>query len=263
LAGWVTRTGMKHLIKALLPNAALNAYRKVRRRLKPVQRGLRRVRNRNLSVKEVFTRVYDTHEWGGRKGQYCSGSGSSDHQATLYATMVKAFVAERNIRTIVDLGCGDFVVGRELQVPGVKYIGVDIVEQLIEHNNRNFGSGEISFLCLDIIADDLPEADLCLVRQVLQHLSNAQIDAVLRKIGKYRYALVTEHYPAPSVASIPNKDKPHGGDTRVVDNSAVFLDLPPFNVRVSKLMLEVEARSNLIAPGETIKTYLLEPAVAR
>src|SRR5687768_17448374 len=252
---------MKHLIRAIFPSAALNAYRAARRSLKPVWRSLKHVRNRKLSVKEVFTRIYDTNEWGGRKGHFCSGSGSSDHHARLYATMVKAFIAERNIRTLVDLGCGDFVVGRELQVPGVKYIGVDIVEQLVEHNNRNFGSGEISFLCLDIIADHLPDADLCLVRQVLQHLSNSQIDAVLRKIGKYRYALVTEHYPAPSVAVVPNKDKPHGGDTRVVDGSAVFLDLPPFNVKVSRLMLEVDSQKNLVAPGETIRTYLLESAV--
>src|SRR5687768_4035351 len=170
-----TGTGMKHLIKTLLPNAALNAYRSVRRSFKPVLRSLKRVRNRNLSVKEVFTRVYDTNEWGGRKGQYCSGSGSSDHQARLYASMVKAFVAERNIRSMVDLGCGDFVVGRELQTPGVKYVGVDIVERLVEYNNKKFGSGDVSFLCLDMIADDLPEADLCLVRQVLQHLSNAEM----------------------------------------------------------------------------------------
>lgn len=254
---------MKDLIKAILPNAALNTYRSVRRSIKSVRRRIMHVRNRNLSVKEVFTRIYDTNEWGGRKGQYCSGSGSSDHHARLYATMVKAFVAERKIRTMVDLGCGDFVVARELLAPGVKYIGVDIVDRLVEHNNRNFGSGEISFRCLDIIADDLPEADLCLVRQVLQHLSNAQIDVVLQKIGKYRYALVTEHYPSPSVAGIPNEDKPHGGDTRVVDGSAVFLELPPFKMKVSRLMLEVEARSNLVGPGETIRTYLLERAVAR
>ena len=213
------------------------------------------MRNKNLAVREVFTRIYDNSEWGGKPGDYCSGTRSS--HASLYGDMVKSFIRENRVLSVVDLGCGDFVAGRKLLVDGVKYIGVDIVDSLIRRNQREYGSENVSFHCLDIISDPLPDGELCLIRQVLQHLSNSQIKAVLRKIGKYNYVMITEHYPGSSVSVVPNKDKPHGADTRICDKSAVYLDLPPFNMRISRVMLEVEAGLNLAARGEVIRTFLI------
>jgi len=34
---------------------------------------------------------------------------------------------------------------------------------------------DAQFLCLDIISDELPDGDLCLLREVLQHLSNREM----------------------------------------------------------------------------------------
>jgi hypothetical protein len=38
----------------------------------------------------------------------------------------------------------------------------------------------------------LPEAELIVVRQVLQHLDNKSIATILEKCKKYKYALITE-----------------------------------------------------------------------
>jgi hypothetical protein len=95
---------------------------------------------------------------------------------------------------------------------------------------------------------------------VFQHLSNAEINRALEKIEKYRFALVTEHQPAPTHLVRPNIDKPHGGDTRVHEGSGVYLDQPPFSRDVAKL-LESRAESPLIADGETITTVMLRGCV--
>jgi len=82
--------------------------------------------------------------------------------------------------------------------------------------------------------------------------------AVLKNTKKYKYIIITEHYPSPFVQVIPNKDKPHGSDTRIIDNSAVYLDKSPFNIPGLSLLLEVDAIVNLRKEGEKIKSFLIE-----
>ena len=242
---------MKPLIKHVAPHILISIYRKISIAY------LRRA-NRALSVKDVFTRIYKNNEWGGEPGQYCSGNGSSGYHASLYADVVKKFIRDKGITSIVDLGCGDFTVGSILQMDNIKYIGIDIVDDLITRDKAAYENTNILFKCLDIINDELPYADLCLIRQVLQHLSNSQILAVLKNTKKYKYIIITEHYPSPFVQVIPNKDKPHGSDTRIIDNSAVYLDKSPFNIPDLSLLLEVDAIVNLRKEGEKIKSFLIE-----
>lgn len=205
----------------------------------------------------MFSAVYASNMWGGVAGNFCSGSGSQLDVARPYCEMVKKFACEHGVKSVLDIGCGDFSVGQHLQVPGIKYTGVDIVQSLIERNDKLFGSDSIDFRCLNVIEDQLPSADLVLVRQVFQHLSNEQITKVLNKLQGYRYVMVTEHYPAANVRTLPNIDKPHGGDTRIPDNSAVYLDHPPFSIQGARTVLEVPASRWLAHDGETIKTVLI------
>lgn len=239
---------LKELIKKVVPNYFLKWNR---------QRKLIQLREKNatLSTQEIFTAIYSNNSWGGDKGTFCSGSGSRLDVAGPYCECVKKFVSDNKINSVLDIGCGDFSVGKQLQMPNVKYIGVDIVASLIVRNAELFGSTSIEFQCLNAIDDQLPQADLVLVRQVLQHLSNDQIAKVVAKLSSYRYVMVTEHYPAPEVKIVPNLDKPHGGDTRIPDNSAVYLNQPPFNIQNLSIILEVLAPP-LVHQGETIKTMV-------
>jgi hypothetical protein len=63
-----------------------------------------------------------------------------------------------------------------------KYIGIDIVPSLIEHHNITYGAKEVSFAHKDITSEKLPLAQLYLVRQVFQHLSNNDILNSLKNI---------------------------------------------------------------------------------
>lgn len=242
---------LRSRVKQRLPHWIARLYLKVRMILL-------RQSNQRKSTKEVFTRIYEDSKWGGIKGQYCSGSGSTEGHASLYSEAVRSFITDKKIHSVLDLGCGDFAVGAKIKMEGVRYHGIDIVDDLIARNQRKFGSADVSFHCLDIVLDELPDAELCLIRQVLQHLSNAQILQVLHKIKKYQYVLVTEHYPSPFVKAIPNKDKPHGEDVRIYDDSAVYLDLPPFNMRIAAVILDTVAGKCLVKEGESLRTFLMD-----
>jgi len=184
---------------------------------------------RSLNVSEAFERIYSNKEWGDG-----SGSGSSGPAAEKYVDDVTAFIKAHGIRSVVDLGCGDFQVGQQVWLRGnVSYVGVDIVQSLIECHSKRHGKSGISFVCANILTDPLPDADLCLVRQVFQHLSNAQIEIALRNLSKYPLVLVSEHVP--KKAGVINRDKPHGPDVRVYWGSGVYLEHPPFSRTVTEL----------------------------
>jgi SAM-dependent methyltransferase len=206
---------------------------------------------RGLDTREAFERIYAENLWGGVPGEFRSGSGSSDEVSGPYVACVRRFIEERGITRVADLGCGDFQVGRRLLAPGLRYVGVDVVRPLIERNEALFGRDGVGFEARDLARDPLPDADLALLRQVLQHLSNAEISLVLKNTEKYPYLLVTEHLPTGTDVR-PNLDHPHGPDTRLYDRSGVFLDLPPFSLR-TKVLLETQ-----IKPDEVLRTVLVE-----
>lgn len=239
--------------------------KRLRRALKPlVPRPLLDARTRwvvarqrqeysRLSVEDAFARIYDSNAWGGERGEYSSGSGSEDAVTQSYVSLVQRFVQQHDIRSMVDLGCGDFRVGRQLLAPGLSYVGVDIVGALVDHNQRQFASLGARFEQRNLLHDALPPAQLGLLRQVLQHLSNSQIQGVLDNCRGYRYLLVTEHLPV-GQGAVPNLDKPHGPDIRLYERSGVFVDQPPFSRTVRHLL------DTPIAPGEVLRTVLIEHA---
>jgi SAM-dependent methyltransferase len=244
-------TWVKSALKKILPETVRSLWR--RQQLEAVRR-----RNSGRQVADIFAEIYRQNRWGGDPGSFNSGSGSSSAHADGYARAVCAFIRDHNVRRVVDLGCGDFRIGARLIGPEITYTGIDIVPDLVRTNTERYGSERVRFACLDIISEPLPEGDLCLIRQVLQHLSNEQIRAVLANVAKYRYVIVTEHYPAPGALQEKNLDKPCGEDVRIYDGSAVYLDAAPFSRPVSGLLLDVEAAHYLVSPGERIRSYLLE-----
>jgi len=221
-----------------------------------IKRELHWVQNGRRPLRDVFQTIYEKNAWGGGEGEFYSGPGSEDVPAKVYAERIKRFIADHEIRSIVDLGCGDFRVARQFVAPGVSYVGVDVVEPLIAANSARHGDVSTRFTQLDITADPLPDGDLCLLREVLQHLSNAEILKTLPKLAKYKYVIYSDYQPADTARLIPNRDIAHGQDTRIWLDSALYLDQPPFGMR-TELLFEAPAATELRGPGERIRTYLL------
>jgi SAM-dependent methyltransferase len=224
-----------------------------------IKREIHWARNARLPARKVFKAIYDENAWGGHNdGEYYSGPGSDSGPAHAYADRIRRFVTDHHIASIVDLGCGDFRVGSMLVSENVRYVGVDIVDDLVRVNRRRFGKENIQFQCLDITRDTLPDGDLCLVREVFQHLSNTEILRVLPRLRNYRYVIYTDYQPPPSALTLPNRDIAHGRDTRLWKGSALFLDQPPFNIEM-ELLFETRVSRYICSPGERISTYIIRP----
>jgi len=191
-------------------------------------------RYRRLPLQETFQRIYSTHTWVGRGGRFSSGIGSYGLASDQYCAFVTEFVQEHGIQSVIDLGCGDFAVGRRItEACNIRYLGVDIVPELIEHHRNTFQDGRIEFLHADVTTDRLPDAELCLVRQVLQHLSNEEIDRILANLGQYPYVLISEEVPIHARSF--NRDKPHGPDIRGYYGSGVWVEHAPFLKPISQV----------------------------
>ena len=179
--------------------------------------------------------IYEKHLWGGTKHDFYSGIGS--HNKSLvdpYIDVLRSFLTSfsQPIR-VCDLGCGDFNVGRQLHDLTSQYIGVDIVNELITRNKLEYAFQGLDFVCLDISEDQLPNADCVILRQVLQHLSNAEIARIAKKLSAYQYVIVTEHLPNGQFN--PNLDIVSGQGIRLKKESGVDLLSSPFNLKVKSV----------------------------
>lgn len=178
--------------------------------------------------KQIFGSIYSNNLWGYSDNpdlSFFSGEGSDQENTREFVAYVKDFIKQKNIQSILDVGCGDFRVGAQLCLPDIHYTGIDVVEDLIQFNRMEFQSQTVEFRVIDAVKDDLPKAELCLIRQVLQHLSNDQIMQIIPKLRKFRYVIILEHVLGDDE---PNLDKKVGDHIRV--NSGLFLDQPPFSL---------------------------------
>ena len=88
---------------------------------------------------------------------------------------------------------------------------------------------------MDISKDELPEADCIILRQVLQHLSNTEIQRILEKLKSFQYIILTEHLP--NADFIPNLDIISGQGIRLKQNSGVNILEKPFNFKIEEQRL--------------------------
>jgi SAM-dependent methyltransferase len=230
-----------------------------------IKRSLRERREARMSCEQVFTNIYRNGDWGGGRGEvaeaFYSGPGSSAEAAKPYIDAVLAFITAERITSVIDIGCGDFRVGHAIAASGVRYLGVDIVAPLIARNERLFASSQIRFMTGNVIEDDLPDAELCLLREVFQHLSNQQITHALTHLRKYPFVVVTDYQPPPDREFTPNRDKPHGRDIRLFNNSALALDKPPFALANVELFLDVASPIRVLRENERIRSFLIRQGV--
>lgn len=204
----------------------------------------------------AMKQVYEKNLWGGEEGQFYSGIGSHDSIILAnYQNAVKSFLLSLDSPpSIVDLGCGDFNVGKELVAFSKKYIGVDIVPELIERNRKKFLVEDLSFQCLDIADDELPEGNVAILRQVLQHLSNNEVNLVVNKLNQYQYIILTEHLPVGVFE--PNLDIISGQGIRIKKKSGLDILRPPFNLKVKK-SIRLDSTSYLDNKGVIVTTLLV------
>lgn len=139
---------------------------------------------------------------------------------------------------MVDVGTGDFEAGGRLVDLTRLYRACDVVPELIERNRRLYGHSKVEFHVIDATQEPLPSGEVVIVKQVLQHLSNNQISAVLERLEPFRTWLISEHVPLG--AFTPNIDLSTGAGVRADVNSGVVVTEPPFSIepRSSEVLSE-------------------------
>jgi len=229
-------------------------------------------------MKEIFSKIYRDRLWvdplysPSSDFPYYSGWGSHHEMAvSTYTKCVSNFLKSFDKKPdVLDLGCGDFNVGSKIRSLCGSYIATDIVPELIEFNKNKFSTLNVDFRVNDFtnLKDPLPSADVIFIRQVLQHLSNADIQRFLpRLFGNYTWLVLTEHLPGHDFIS--NIDHVSYEKSRVLNNSVemtsgqmqssgIILTDPPFNLNIieEKLLCNLKNKNSNLGDIRTI-AYLL------
>lgn len=240
---------MKPIIKKFLPIRWLRFYSDLK--------------TKNKSTEKIFTEIYHKNYWGKKDdSSYFSGTGTHDENTQQYITVLKNFIKEKNIHTVFEIGCGDFSIMKQvLNDADVIYTGADIVKDLIIHLQKSYSNNQTNFIHFNAInEDEFPSADLCIIRQVLQHLSNAQIQNILAKTKQYNYVIITEHIPLNP--EIINGDKHVNGYIRLQNSqlSGVFINQAPFNLTASTLLSY--PKNDVDKNGKIVPAVMLTSLVA-
>ena len=151
------------------------------------------MKSANRNHQEVFTRIYENEYWGGT-GIPKSGSGSLPGAARPYVNLVKTFLKENRISTVLDIGHGDWAMWQEYKFEGVSYTGIDVFEEASTLLNFKHENKDRIFLTRNAVTEDLPRMQMCITKDVLQHLPNSDIIAILKKLNRFDYLIICNDY---------------------------------------------------------------------
>jgi SAM-dependent methyltransferase len=190
---------------------------------------IKKRKKKKENPERIFREIYKNKIWG-EKGDFFSGQGALPENTLKYRKFIENFIKEKKIKNAVDLGCGDFRVSKHINWGESTYLGVDVVPSLIKRNNKLYSNKNIKFIKKNIIEENLPDADLCIIKEVFQHLPNGAILKILKKIKKYRYVIITDSIVKNNENNLNKEIKMGGG------REGMFLESPPFNQKIKRII---------------------------
>lgn len=173
----------------------------------------------STSYQEAFASIYAENVW--RSPVSVSGPGSDLDQTAILRRELPILLSRIQAQSLLDLPCGDFGWMRRVELGEIQYIGGDLLDEIVANNHKMYGSGRRTFQKLDLLADELPAADVLLCRDCLVHFSFDLVHQALQNISRsgIPYLLATTFTECTENADIVT------GDWRVLN-----LCLPPFNL---------------------------------
>ena len=131
----------------------------------------------------AFNAIYEENYWGSSESR--SGPGSTVEYTKALRKSLEKLTLDLRIGVLLDAPCGDFNWMQHVRLPdNCRYIGGEIVAPLVAELERVHAGPSRHFRLLDIVNDELPEADLWLCRDVLFHLPTADIIKTLKNFTK-------------------------------------------------------------------------------
>lgn len=206
------------------------------------------------SNRRFFDQVYRRNTWGGKASR--SGTGSEGAFAEQKIALLAAIIEEFRVASQLDIGCGDFYWMRQVAPRLDRYLGVDLVDAMIQRNEREHGSDRVHFLRADL-GERGPERgrvaaagpfDLVSALDVFGHMLNAEVDGLLDFIlneSAARLFLVTNRRDATSRDYLQRQKTRHEG----IDLTAH----PLFVRRAPRCLRQVPA----LYPADSFDLYAL------
>ena len=150
---------------------------------------------------DEFTTIYKNNIWGDdNNSEYkgTSGNGSKIEYNYEYIKQLKQFINKYKIKSVVDLGSGDFLCGNSIyNGMDIYYTGYDIYKDVIKYNSNTYKG--YNFIHLDFYEHmhEIKSADLCIIKDVLQHWPLNHINTFLNYIinsKKFKYIYICNDY---------------------------------------------------------------------
>jgi len=158
------------------------------------------------SLEECFEYVRIANMWA--NSESVSGPGSSLAATRRIRALIPRLFQTLDIKSVLDIPCGDFNWMQMVDLEGIRYIGADIVSTLVETNTQLWASEYRSFEHLDITSSVLPQVDIVFCRDCLVHFSYENVWRALFNIrdSGAKYLLTTSFLGSRGNRDIQNAD---------------------------------------------------------
>ena len=169
---------------------------------------IQKILPRIIIRKLVFDTIYHSKHWvhhsKNLKKEHISisgpGSNLNKNGENTNTVMLKKIIKKYKIKSIIDVPCGDFIWMEKVMNKNkkLKYLGIDIVQNLIENNKKNYKNKNINFKSLDIFEIKSLKKfnyDLIICKDFFIHCCFEDIKNLISKIknSKIKYLLCDNH----------------------------------------------------------------------
>lgn len=148
-----------------------------------------------MDSEKIFTEIYRKNVWGdGSSHSPRSGDGSKPENAKPYVNFVQSIIKSYGIKSVLDVGHGDWVMWQDYAFEDVMYIGIDVALGLSEEIGHRFANDNRRFFHTSVFDSVMPKVDLVISKEVFQHLSNQDVIEKLKEIDEFEYLILSNAY---------------------------------------------------------------------
>jgi len=174
------------------------------------------------SIESTFTGIYKNNTWS--SDESASGTGSEMATTLEVRERLPVLIQNYEIKSVLDIGCGDFNWMKTIVHHIDNYTGVDTVKDIIDNNNKLYGVPGIRFIHRNILELDwefFSGFDAVILKDVLVHLSFKNVQYILTQL---RLSTVKYIFATNFIGLRFNSD--------IVDGQWHMMNLlaPPFNM---------------------------------
>jgi 2-polyprenyl-3-methyl-5-hydroxy-6-metoxy-1,4-benzoquinol methylase len=78
------------------------------------------------TLQNIFDDIYREDRWKGG-----SGPGSNTANTTEYVSYLNDLLRSLNVKSFLDVGCGDWQLGQRIDFTGIRYKGIDVSKNAV------------------------------------------------------------------------------------------------------------------------------------